>query len=149
MLQKLAFSGFLELHFLQWAHNFRLGIATNRPWGPPINFKSRMTNAPSMVIEQKAMSLSAVFSTSLILTSVISMAFPHWPYHHHPPSVLHHVIPKLPRVITKSPRHEPSGNYIRPSSSFETRSQLLRFMCCSAQTKTGTPTPGKDWMKRI
>ena len=84
VLQKLAFSGFLELHFLQWAHNFRLGIATNRPWGPPINFKSRMTNAPSMVIEQKAMSLSAVFSTSLILTSVISMAFPHWPYHHHP-----------------------------------------------------------------
>ena len=44
----------------------------------------QITNAPSMVIEQKAMSLSAVFSTSLILTSVISMAFPHWPYHHHP-----------------------------------------------------------------
>ena len=84
VLQNLAFSGFLELHFLQWAHNFRLGIATNRPWEPPINFKSRMTNAPSMVIEQKAMSLSAVFSISLILTSVISMAFPHWPYHHHP-----------------------------------------------------------------
>ena len=97
-ITKPDFQWILRTHFLQWAHSFRLGIATKRPWGPPINFKSRMTNAPSMVIEQKAISLSAVFSTSLILTSVISMAFPHWPYHHHP----HVSITSCYSKITKS-----------------------------------------------
>ena len=47
----------------QCAQSFRLGIATKGPVGPPMIFRSRTTNAASIVIEQNASSRSAAFST--------------------------------------------------------------------------------------
>src|SRR5262249_40552231 len=54
--------------------SFRLGMATKGPLAPSITFKSLMTKSLSIVMLQKARSLSLFADMSLIRTSVISTA---------------------------------------------------------------------------